>query len=764
MTWIEKIRLWRQSRHTKSTLAIIITAAVLIELVSAVQYWYAREGIREEVTHRAESELKAKNLEIEKVTSAVEAVSRSTLWMIEKNINNPKEIEEILRETISNNDLLKGCGIGFKPNYFSSYGHWYEPYANRLADGSVETLQIGNKNHDYTVSEWYIIPMKTGKGYWTEPYYDEAGGKTLMVSYVQPVRNDKDSIVAVFGVDVELNWLSNLINASHIYPSSYNIMVSRQGNLVACPVESLVMKRSLQEVTARIKDTAAMNVNQQMLEGISGQATIIDENGEKNYVFFAPISRDSTLSKGEQLGWSMAVVCSDKEIYYGLRQVGFNLMLLMIAGMALLTYIIVHSIHGFRKLHAIESEKERIANELGVAQRIQNAMLPKTFPPYPDRTDLDIYASLKPAREVGGDFYDYFQRDEKLFFCIGDVSGKGVPAALVMAMAQSVFRMLVARESSPERIVEQMNETLARDNDYNIFITLFIGVLDLPTGRLRYCNAGHKAPVIVYGAARDEHLVEEESNDTQCTTHSDLPCDSNLPVGALDGWEYTLQEEVLKPETTLFLYTDGLTEAENAYHEQFGKHRMQEVMTDMAGEESITSETLVKKMDGAVHRFVADTEQSDDLTMLAIKFMHYPSAVLLHESITLSNDVNEVPQLTEFVEKACETVNLDTTVIMQVNLAMEEAVVNVMNYAYPEGHKGEIGVVAEADDKRLKFIITDVGAPFDPTTYKKVDTTLSAEERNIGGLGIHLMRRYMDSINYERIEGKNILTLRKKLK
>ena len=142
--------------------------------------------------------------------------------------------------------------------------------------------------------------------------------------------------------------------------------------------------------------------------------------------------------------------------------------------------------------------------------------------------------------------------------------------------------------------------------------------------------------------------------------------------------------------------------------------------------------------------------------------MHRPSDVLLRDSITLSNDVNNIPRLAEFVERTCEAVNLSATAVMQVNLAIEEAVANVMNYAYPVGERGDIDIVAEADDEMLKYIITDGGAPFDPTIYKKVDTTLSAEERNIGGLGIHLMRRYMDSINYERIEGKNILTLRKK--
>lgn len=750
---IKNIRLWSQSQHTKWSLAIIVTAAVLLEVTSAVQYWYASEGIREEVSRRAEGELKMKNLEVGKVISAVEAVSNSTLWIIEENLANPDEIEKLMCGVVRSNLDIKGCGIGFVPKYYASKGHWFEPYINRLANDSLEILQIGGEKHDYTRAEWYSRPMKTGKAYWTEPYFDEAGGKALMVTYAQPVHDKNGNIVAVFGIDVALDWLSSVINASHIYPSSYNIIISRDGNLLACPTESLIMRKSLQEVSARIADTAAQNVNRRMMEGESGQATIIDDEGEKNYVFFAPVDLDTTLTKNEKLGWSMAVVCSDREIYRGLRQVGFNLMLLMIAGMALLTYIMVRTIHNYRNLQKVKSEKERIAGELDVANRIQQAMLPKTFPPYPERSDLDIYASLKAAREVGGDFYDYFLRDDKLFFCIGDVSGKGVPAALVMAMAQSVFRMLVARETTPDRIVSQMNEALARDNEYNIFITLFVGVIDLASGVLRYCNAGHKAPVVIRSAG---------NGGEQSKTNSELPCEPNLPVGAMAGWEYSMQEKTMPLDAMLFLYTDGLTEAEDATHALFGKQRMLQVLS---GASHITSpRDTITGMTDAVHQFVGSTEQSDDLTMLAIIVKKEQPVLKTLNALTLTNDVSETPRLAEFVEKACDASHLDASAVMQVNLAIEEAVVNAMTYAYPEGTQGYITVTAENDDKQLTFTITDSGQPFDPTAQSEADLTLSVEERPIGGLGIHLMRKYMDEIGYKRIGDRNILTLKKNIK
>ena len=252
-------------------------------------------------------------------------------------------------------------------------------------DGSFDYQQIGSERHDYHRADWFAVPMKTNKGYWTEPYFDEAGGKTLMITYSQPIHDAQGHIVAVFGADVALDWLTKVLNEHHLYPSSYNLMVSRTGQLMACPTESLVMQKSIHEATANLTDTSVKNVNKQILEGQSGQATITDENGEKNYVFFAPIGRDSLLNNGEQLGWSMVVVCNDREIYKGLRQMGTAQLILMLVGLALLGYILSRTVKGFQKLQAVNIEKERVVRELTLARNIQMAMLPKAYNPSDDR-------------------------------------------------------------------------------------------------------------------------------------------------------------------------------------------------------------------------------------------------------------------------------------------------------------------------------------------------------------------------------------------
>ena len=727
-------RIIPSSLRSKTSLAIIVTAAVLVEATSAVQYFYAKEGIRQEVEHRAESELRAKSLEIKNVMIAVKVAVENMAWAVEQRLSQPDSMLAITQKLLADNEYIVGSAVAFEPYYYKDKGRQFSPYTYKH-DGTTTSKQLGTDQYDYHTMEWYTAPMQSGRGHWSEPYFDEGGGEMMMTTYSLPIHDAKGRSVAIFTADVSLNWLSEVINARHIYPSSYNLLLSRTGQIMACPEDSLVMRKSIGQTTAGMADTTVDYINRQMMAGNSGQATVRDDKGEKNYVFFAQMDGKT--------GWSMAVVCADREIYHSLRWMAVNVSVLMLIGLVLLAFIIWRAARSARRLQAVNIEKERMGNELHIASEIQKGMLPKTFPPYPDRDDVEIFGSLVPAKEVGGDLYDFFIRDEKLFFCIGDVSGKGVPASLVMAVTRSLFRTVSAHESNPERIVTMMNDSMAQMNDTNMFVTLFLGVLDLPTGRLRYCNAGHCPPVLTGNGV------------------GFIPIKPNLPVGPMPGWEYEGQEILILPQTIIFLYTDGLTEAENAMHGQFGEDRMLEAVKQM---DIQNPQTMIEQMTAAVHTFVDDAEQSDDLTMLAIQYTKEQLDVRLARNLLLQNDVGQVPKLTAFVDDVCEAMGFDATTTMKMNLAIEEAVVNVMNYAYPQGTIGDIHIEAQANDVRLKFIIADNGVPFDPTAQKETDTTLSVEDRPIGGLGIHLVRQLMDSINYERADGKNILTLRKKLK
>ncbi len=726
-------KIWQsETLRPKSGGVLVIVAVLLFEISLVTMYWFARERVRMDLQRRAETVLEVKDQEINRVMAVVEAVYKNTAWTIEQRLAYPDSLNAVLQQVIMRNNDIIGAGLVFEENYYPDKGRWYEPYILQLEDGTFAELQLGGPEHDYFKSVWWKKGQISTDGFWSEPYYDDAGAKMMLASYFEPVYDASHRKVALFGADIPLEWLSGVINAHHVYSSSTGVLISRSGQLLVYPDKEMILHSTIQEITANIKDSTANYISRQMMAGKSGHDTFVDNNGDEKIVFYAPIKNEA--------GWSMAIVCDSDDVYSSLLQNLLKLQLLMFVGLAMMGFIIWRTIVEAGRQEEIQRHKERIISELRIASNIQQSLLPKVFPPFPDRKDVDVYAVLTPAREVGGDLYDFYIRDEKLFFCVGDVAGKGVPASLIMAIIRTVFRNASVRESLPHHLLATINDSLIDSNPDDLFVTFFVGVLDLPTGRLRYSNAGHEAPILL---TADKKEV--------------LNCDSNLPLGVMPDWKYTLQEARISPETILFLYTDGLIEAMNTAQKVFGKKRM----SDALGYDGPRG--VIDKMAAAVKDYVGSAEQSDDLTMLTIRYARHQRALSLSRSLSLPNDIETVPQLTEFVESVCQEVQLDETQTMQVTLAVEEAVVNVINYAYPSGMEGIVMIEAAANDERLKFVITDSGMPFDPTTRPQVDTSLSVEERPIGGLGIHLIRHYMDSMNYERINGQNVLTLRKSL-
>ena len=244
----------------------------------------------------------------------------------------------------------------------------------------------------------------------------------------------------------------------------------------------------------------------------------------------------------------------------------------------------------------------------------------------------------------------------------------------------------------------------------------------------------------------------------------ELSCDANIPVGFMPKWKYSLQEAQIFTGTTIFLFTDGLTEAMNANKAQFQMDRVRDIAFQSLTEQQQDPRLLIGRMTEAVHQFVGDAEQCDDLTMMAIQYIKQKSDLKMRKSIVLPSNLKEVPRLNAFVEEVCASVKFDEETTAQIKVAVEEAVVNVIKYAYTPGqHDQSVTIEAASNTLRLKFTIIDSGKPFDPTVKADVDLSLPVQERPIGGLGIHIIRQIMDSINYERLDGHNVLTLRKRL-
>lgn len=567
---------------------ILIVAAFLIMATGAIQYFYMRNGIRNEVERRARAELKARNQEIQSMVNKVETAIGNMHWALEQSAENPEAIYNTLEKIIINNPIITGCAIAFEPDHFPNQGRWFEPFAGHR-EGKVVHQQIGSADHDYHQMEWYYNGLTSDGGRWTEPYIDDAGSEIAVCSYTMPIHDKNGKVIGVFCSDVSLEWLSEIFGHNG---HAYTFLTSRDGRMLACPDKSMVMQTTIQDITAGADDTTAPRICNDMLAGDSGEARLKRQDGNDGYLYYTPVEGGT--------GWSMAVYYPDKEIYEGITRLGRQIFFFQLIGLLLLSFILWRTIRGGRKLSEVRAEKESIAKELRIASAIQMGMLPKTFPPYPDFDEISMYGTIVPAKAVGGDLYDFSIRDGKLFFCVGDVSGKGVPASLVMAVTRSLFRTVSAHTDSPDRIMTQINNSMSEMNESSMFVTLFIGVLDLQNGRLSYCNAGHCPPVVMDNGA------------------TNLAVDANIPVGIMTDWSFSYQETSMVPGSRIFLYTDGLTEAENLEHKLFGEHRMLDVLAQSS---RLTTRGIINSMTKTVNDFVGDAEQSDDITMLTIHFI-----------------------------------------------------------------------------------------------------------------------------------------------
>ena len=699
-------------------LTLIIGAALLLELTTGVMYYSAQDIIQRTVEKLTVSEMNNIYLTINYKLTRIEVTVDNMSWVVTDGLDEPEWMYSITRRLVEKNPSILGSSVSFVPNYFPEIGHWFEPYAVRRDDGTIDTMQLGSATHDYTQMEFFTAPIAKNTGYWCEPYFDKDGARAMVTTYGVPVHNEKGETVAVVDADISLDWLEEIVEEKKLYKSTQRYIVTGKGHLLAGKDNEL-FRQALQVANAT--------------EDKTGSETIEDGTGDEYHVFFHPV--------GGNTDWLLISIQDDEEVFSKLRNIRFNLFLLVFSGLVLVGFIVWRTSRNLERLRKVNAEKERIDGELRVASEIQQSMLPHS---QISHNDVDIFGSLVPAREVGGDLYDFFIRDEKLFFCIGDVSGKGAPSAMVMGVVHSMFRAFSAHENNPARIVRAINEASCQGNDSNIFVTLFVGVLDLPTGHLRYCDAGHDAPIII----KNEKLRTES-------------CIPHLPVGVFDDVKYGVQETHVEPGSTIFLYTDGLTEAMNMERKQFGIKRIEEVLT---ANSQLLPKQLLEAVSQKVHDFVGDAEQSDDLTMLAIHYTPKTFESTMSETLLIKNDVHEVSKFNTFIKSVMEKLNIEASLANKLRLAIEEAVVNVIDYAYPIDQEGTIEVRIMFDGETMKTMIIDSGVAFDPTEKEKADTSLSAEDRQIGGLGILLVRELMDTINYERVNGQNVLTLIKKVK
>ena len=510
-----------------------------------------------------------------------------------------------------------------------------------------------------------------------------------LTSSMLPVIDSQGNIVALLLVDV---WMKVIISTLRTY--ILNTVVISLAVLAAFGIIYwFVMRRSFIRPLMRIRDN-------------------VTEFAQNDTVITTSLDDIRTRDEIQELAESIS--CMEKDI---------------------VTYI--------DNIKTITAEKERIGAELNVATQIQADMLPRIFPPFPDRMEFDIYATMDPAKEVGGDFYDFFLvDDDHLCLVMADVSGKGVPAALFMVIAKTLIKNQAQQGKCPSEILYNVNNQLCEGNEAEMFVTVWLAIIELSTGRGVAANAGHEHPAIRRANGQYELVVYRHAP----------------AVAAMENIRFREHEFELHPGDALFVYTDGVPEATDARDELFGTERMLEALNR---EPEADPQALLGNVREAIDGFVGDADQFDDITMLSL---HYSGNAAEAAELSLEAADENLDRVIAFVDERLEALDCLPHEQMQVDVAVEELFINIAHYAYaPQTGPVTVRVETEKDPKAVSITFIDGGTPYDPLAKADPDITASVEERPIGGLGIYMVKQSMDSVDYRCQNGRNMLTIRKKL-
>lgn len=401
--------------------------------------------------------------------------------------------------------------------------------------------------------------------------------------------------------------------------------------------------------------------------------------------------------------------------------------------------------HGRKMIFEEKSQTEKsakISADLNLASDIQTNMLPNIFPAFPNRKDFDIYASMKPAKEVGGDFYDYFMvDDDHLAIVIADVSGKGVPAAMFMVIAKTLIKDHTLLGLKPEDVFTKVNNLLCEGNKSGLFVTAWMAVIELSTGEMIYVNAGHNPPVIKH----DDKIEYLKSK-------------AGFVLAGIEDFRYKQNVMKLDRGDKIFLYTDGITESQTKDGVLYGEDRLIKCLNALVNE-NVTEAIYAVKSD--IDEFIKDGEQFDDMTMLAFDYSEKGNNTIVERTFE-AND-KELHNVLAYVEEELEKHDCPMKDQMMISVMVEELFINIAHYAYPD-KDGDAMVGMRFNDGVVTVVLQDSGIPFNPLEKEDPDITLSAEDREIGGLGIFMVKKSMDSVEYRRVHGDNVIIFSKDLK
>lgn len=623
---------------------MLFFSVLLFMIILSYFYYFTRNTIRDAATENAILMANETVGRIEQILQPMKKIPEMIAAMMELQDIHEDSLFSIVETIVARNETIYGAAIAFEPYAFPDKGRYFAPYAYRDED-QIRTMSLGGRHYEYFYMDWYQIPKALDEPYWTEPYFDEGGGEELMVTYSVPFykhQNGQRIMAGIATVDLDLEWLTDIVSEVKIFESGYMSMLSHNGVVVTHPDRTMIMNTSWYSNAEEWNAPDLREIGRDLRQGHSRFRSYYIPGRPKLWIYYRTL--ESNL-------WAVAMVFPHEEMYASLKDMTVLVVVLFAAGLILLTLIIsgvvnkfvsplAHFAHSARtiangnfneklpnvskteemlELHEAFSHmqeelaqyvinlkettaaKEKIESELRIARELQMSMIPHSFPPFPDLPQIDLYATLQSAKEVGGDLYDFFVVGQRFYFAIGDVSGKGVPASLLMAVTRTLLRSIADKEKSPQGIMKSLNKSLAYNNESNMFVTFFLGIIDLYSGNMMYSNAGHNPPVWIKANGETSLINQARA----------------IPLGLFEDFIFTESSLQLEHGDKIFAYTDGVNEAENNSEEFFGDDSMLAIIENNL---NAKPKALITKMTAAIENHVMDHPQSDDITMMAILY------------------------------------------------------------------------------------------------------------------------------------------------
>ncbi len=630
----------------KLSFLILMSSTLIFILIFWYNYRFSHQVIVKNIEENARNLAQSTVNRLDIVPRTVEKVPKNLAYSLEAASYPGGELIDVLRSLIENNPEIYGGTIAFEPYAYDRNALCFAPYFYKRR-GKTEFTYLGDESHKYFYMDWYQIPKELNQPVWTEPYYGEGGSNILMSTYSVPFYRTvlgERKLIGVVTADISLSWLQANVASIKIAQTGYGFLISKNGTFITHPDAGLIMNETIFSVAEARGDKNLREVGREMISGKSGFVPFESlRTGKKCWMVYAPLPSS---------GWSLAVLFPQDELMADVARLNRTVIYLGLTGFLFLLVVIVliarsitrplrsladateniaagnldivlppvksldevgkltHSFGGMksslkqyiRELTETTAAKERIESELKIAHDIQMGMLPKIFPAFPNKKEFDIYATIEPAKDVGGDLYDFFFLDEDhLCFTVGDVSGKGVPASLFMAITQTLVKTKATKGLTSATVLSRVNEDLSLDNPSLMFVTLFLGILNIRTGELEYSNGGHNPPYII--------RINGDLETVETT--------NGMALGVVKDFHYKSKKVLLRKGDTIFLYSDGVTEAMNDKDELFTEERLEKELK-MLKDKPI--QELVNGVMDKLKTFSQGAPQSDDITMMRLKF------------------------------------------------------------------------------------------------------------------------------------------------